>query len=68
MTDAKVSVGGRTIMSMRFADVIDAFTEEQELEAQVENLEKTCTGYKMEISAENIKLMTNSANGLQRER
>ena len=31
------------------------------------DLDKTCTRYKMEISAEKTKLMTNSANGIQRE-
>ena len=33
----------------------------------VEGLDKTCTRYKMEISAEKTKLMTNSDNGIQRE-
>ena len=43
----------------------DALAEEgQEL---VESLDKTCTGYKMKISAEKTKLMTNSNNGIQRE-
>ena len=47
---------------------LDALAEEeQELEALVESLDKTCTRYKMEISAEKTKLMTNSANGIQRE-
>ena len=47
---------------------VDALAEEeQELEALVESLDKTCTRYKMEISAEKTKLMTNSANGIQRE-
>ena len=41
--------------------------EEQELEALVESLDKTCTRFKIEISAEKTKLMTNSANGFQRE-
>ena len=41
--------------------------EEQELEALVESLDKTYTRYKMKISAEKTKLMTNSANGIQRE-
>ena len=41
--------------------------EEQELEALVESLDKTCTRYKMEISAEKTKRMTNSANGIERE-
>ena len=56
------------ISNLRFADDIDALAEEeQELEALVESLDKTCTRYKMEISAEKTKLMTNSANGIQRE-
>ena len=62
--DGKVSIGGRNITNLRFADDIDALAEEeQELEALVESLDKTCTRYKMEISAEKTKLMTNSANG-----
>ena len=49
-----------------FADDIDALAEEeQELEVLVESLDKTCTRYK--ISAKKTKLMTNSANGIQRE-
>ena len=66
--DGKVSIGGRNITNLRFADDIDALAEEgQELEALVESLDKTCTRYKMEISAEKTKLMTNSASGIQRE-
>ena len=66
--DGKVSTGGRNITSLRFADDIDALAEEeQELEALVESLDKTCTRYKMEISAKKTKLMTNSANGIQKE-
>ena len=66
--DGKVSIGGRNITNLRFADDIDALAEEeQELEALVESLDKTCTRYKMEISAEKTKLMTNKANGIQRE-
>ena len=45
----------------------DLAEKEQELEALVETLDKTCTIYKMEISVEKIKLMTNSANGIQRD-
>ena len=41
--------------------------EEQELEALVESFDKTCTRFKMEISAEKTKLMTNSAKAIQRE-
>ena len=66
--DGKVSIGGRNITNFRFADDIDALAEEeQELEALVESRDKTCTRYKMEISAEKNKLMTNSANCIQRE-
>ena len=65
--DGKVGIGGRNITDLRFADDIDALAEEeQELETLVESLDKTCTRYKMEISAEKTKLMT-SANGIQRE-
>ena len=62
--DGKVSISSRNITSLRFADLAE---EEQELEALVESLNKTCTRYKMEISAEKTKLMTNSANGIQRK-
>ena len=66
--DGKASISGRNITNLRFADDIDALAEEeQELEALVESLDKTCTRYKMEISAEKTKLMTNSTNGIQRE-
>ena len=51
--DGKVSIGGRNISNLRFVDDIDALAEEeQELEALVKSLDKTCTRYKMEISAE----------------
>ena len=51
--DGKVSIGGRNITNLRFANDIDALAEEeQELEALVESLDKTCTRYKMKISAE----------------
>ena len=59
--DGKVSIGGRNITNLRFADDIDTLAEEeQELEALVERR------YKMEISAEKTKLMAKSANGIQR--
>ena len=76
MTDAleehegNVSIDGRNISNLRFAFDIDTLAEEeQELEALVESLDKTCTRHKMEIwwSAEKTKLMSNSADGSQRE-
>ena len=42
--DGKVSIGGKNITNLRFADDIDALAEEQqELEALVESLDKICT-------------------------
>ena len=65
--DGKVSLVGRNITNLRFADDRDALAEEaQELQALAESLNKISTGYKMEISAEKTKLVTNSANGIQR--
>ena len=64
----RLAQAAENISNLRFSDVIDALVEEeQEQEALVESLDKIYTRYKMEISAEKTKLMTNSANGIQRE-
>ena len=66
--DRKISISGRNFTNLRFVEDIDALPEEeQELEALIDSLDKTCTRYKMEISAEKTKRMTNSANDIQRE-
>ena len=68
--DGKVSISSRNIIDPRYADDIDAAAEEeQEQGALVQSLSKTHTKYmyKMEISFEKTKLMTNSGNGIQRE-
>ena len=66
--DGKVSLRGRNITNLRFADDTDALgDEEQELEALVDSLDKTCTRHRMKVSAEKTKLMENSAYGIQRE-
>ena len=66
--DGKVSIGGRNITNLLFADDTDApAEEEQEVGALNESLDKTCTRYQMEIRAEKTKLMTNSASGIHRE-
>ena len=66
--NGKVSIGDRTITHLRFADNIGALAEEeQELEALVKSLSKTCTKFKIEICAEKTKLMKNSAISNQRE-
>ena len=63
----RLAQSSRNITNLRFADDIDALAEEQqELEALVESLNKTCIKYKVEISAEETKLMANSANSMQR--
>ena len=58
MTDAledhegNVSIGGRTITKLRFADDIDGLAgEEEELANLVERLDKASKAYGMEISA-----------------
>ena len=70
MTDAledhegTVSIGGRTISNLRFANDIDGRAgEEEELANLVERLDKASTAYGMEISAEKTKLMTNNVSG-----
>ena len=74
MTDAledredTVSIGGRTITSLGFADDIGGVGgEEEELANLVERLDKTSTAYGMEISAEKTKLMTNNTSGINTE-
>ena len=74
MTDAledhegTVSIGGRTITNLRFADDIDGLAgEEDELANLVERLDKASTAYGMEISAEKTKLMTNNTSGINTE-
>ena len=61
--DRLVSIGDRNITNLRFADDIDALAEE----TLVESIDKICTMYKMEISAEKTKLMTNISNDTWRE-
>ena len=66
--DGEVSISSRKIITLQFAEDIDAVAEEeQEQETLVESLNKTCTQYKMEISAEEINLMTNSFSAIQTE-
>ena len=74
MTDAledhegTVSIGGRTITNLRFADDMDGLTgEEEELANSVECLDKASIAYGMEISAEKNKLMTNNTSGINTE-
>ena len=60
-----VSIGGRTITNLRFAEDIDGLAEqEQELVKLVDHLEEAYTTYAMQISAEKTQLMTNNTNGI----
>ena len=74
MTDAledhegTVSIGGRTITNLRFADDIDGLAgEEEELANLAERLDKASTANRMEISAEKTKLMSNNTSGINTE-
>ena len=65
MTDAledhegTVSIGGRTITNLRFADDIDGFAGEEE---ELANL-----AFGMEISVRKTKLVTNNTSGINTE-
>ena len=74
MTDAledhegTVSIGGRTITNLYFADDIHGIAGEEEERANlVERLDKVSTAYGMEISAEKTKLSTNNTSGINTE-
>ena len=74
MTDAledhecTVSIEGRTITNLRFADDIHGLVgEEEELANLVERLDKDFTSCGMEISAKKTKLMTNNTSGVNTE-
>ena len=63
--EGTVSIGGRTITNLRFADDIDGLAgKKEELAKLVERLDKASTAYGMEISAEKTKLMTNNTSGI----
>ena len=71
MTDAledhegSVSIGGRTITNLRFADDIDALAgKEDEFVKLVNHLNTASTKYGTEISAEKTKLVTNNIKGI----
>ena len=56
--EGTVSIGGRTITNLRFADDIDGLAgEEEELANLVERLDKASTAYSMMISAEKTKMI-----------
>ena len=63
--EGTISIGGRTIKNLRFADDIDGLAgQEQELVKLVNHLEEASTAYGIQISAEKTQLMTNNTNGI----
>ena len=65
--EGTVSIGGRTITNLRFADDIDGLAgQEEELANLVECLDKASTAHGMEISAEKTKLMTNNTSSIDK--
>ncbi|GFO20352.1 endonuclease-reverse transcriptase [Plakobranchus ocellatus] len=74
MTDAledhrgTVSIGGRPITNLRFADDIDGLAENEcKLATLVEQLDKASSNLDMEVSAEKTKIMTNSKEPSKKE-
>ena len=66
--EGTVSIGGRTVTNLRFADDIDGLAGvEEELAKLVECLDKASTAYGMEISAKKTKLVTNNTSGINTE-
>ena len=66
--EGTVSIRGRTITNLRFADDIDGLAgEEEELANLVECLDKAFAAYGMEIIAKKTKLMTNNTSGINTE-
>ena len=65
--EGTVSIGGRTITNLRFADDIDGLAGEKKLANVAERLDKASTIHGMEISAEKNKLMTNNTSDINTE-
>ena len=63
--EGSVSIGGRAITNLRFADDIDGLAgSEDELVNLVKSLDESAKAYGMQISAEKTQLMTNNSNGI----
>ena len=63
--EGTVSISGRTITNLRFADDIDGLAgHEQELVKLLNHFEEASTVYGIQVSAEKTQLMTNNINGI----
>ena len=58
--ERSVSIGNRTLTNLRFADNINGLAGKEELTCLVKLLDTASTLYRMQISTEKIKLMTNN--------
>ena len=66
--EGTISIAGRTIINLHFADDINGLAGEKEEPAKlVERLDKASTAYGMEISAEKTKLMINNTSVINTE-
>ena len=67
--EGTVSIRGRTITNLRFADDIDGLAgEEEELANLVQRLDKASSAYGMEISAEKTEPTTTTVASAQRSK
>ena len=65
--EGSVSIGGRLITNVCFADDIVVNAEDgEEAGVLVDHLDTTIKRYKMEIGPDKTKVMTNNPNGFQR--
>ena len=63
--EGTVSIRGRTITNLRFADDFDGLAgQEQELAKLVNHLQEASTAYGIQISAEKTQLVTNNTSGI----
>ena len=66
--EGSVSIGGRLITNLRFAnDIVVNAEQEEKAGVLVDRLDTTTTRYKMEIGPDKTKVMTNNPNGFQRD-
>ena len=65
--EGTVSIGGRTITNLRFADDINGLAEEEELAKLVERLDKASAAYGKKIRAKKTKLMTSNTSSINTE-
>ena len=64
--EGTVSIGGRIVINLRFADDIEGLAgQERELVKLANPLEEASLAHGMQVSAEKTQLMTNNSNGIR---